>query len=108
MKREQEMKKIVLAVSAVAIATMGASALAGDKKSEHKKMSLKEKFEKIDTNGDGVITEGEFTAQGERATPEYFAKMAGDDGQLTYEELKAYKKKKKAHHDKKKKEKHED
>ncbi len=102
------MKKLVLAVSAVAIATMGASAFAGDKH-DHKKMSLKEKFAKIDTNGDGIITEGEFTAQGERATPEYFAKMAGDDGQLTYEELKAYKKKKKAHHDKKKKkDKHED
>ena len=97
------MNKVILTLGAAALAFTSAAAFAGEKK-----MSIEDKFNKVDTNSDGVITEAEFTAQGERATAEKFAKMAGDDGELTMDELKAYYKKKHKEHDKKyKKEKSE-
>lgn len=102
------MKRILLTIGAGALALAG-TAIAGDEKGDgHKKMSVEEKFAKVDTNEDGVITEAEFTAQGERATAEKFAKMAGDDGELTLDEVKAHYKKKKEHHKDKMHKEHKD
>jgi hypothetical protein len=92
------MKKLIATVSAAAIAFAGASAFAGEK-------TMDEWFASVDTNGDGVISEAEYVADKEAYARKKFAKMAGDDGQLTKEDIKAYKKKAHKKHKKEKKEK---
>ena len=90
------MKKFLSVTAIAAVALAGTSAFAGD---------MDEWFAKVDTNGDGVISEAEYLADKEAYARKKFAKMAGDDGQLTKEDVKAYKEKSKKKHKKDKKEK---
>ncbi len=106
------MKRTLLTFGAAALVLTG-TALAGHhedgkKMHEGEKMSLEDKFAMVDTDGNGVITEAEFTAQGERATAEKFVKMSGGDGELTMAEVKAHYEMKKAMHKDKMHEKHGD
>lgn len=73
--------------------------------SAHAGETMEQKFAAIDANGDGVITEAEYVAHKSEYARKSFAKMAGDDGQLTLEEAKAHKKKAHKKHKKEKKEK---
>lgn len=109
------MKKLLLGTSAVlALAAMPAIAghheggeMKGDKQAKMEEMHDK-KFEKYDTDGDGVVSKAEFMAHAE----EKFGKMDADgDGNITKEESKAFWKAKgeewKEKHDKMKKMKEE-
>lgn len=83
------MSKIKMIASAAALAGLGAFAVASAGSPE-------DKFKKYDTNADGVVTEAEFVAvktEGGKYTAEEasakFAKVAGDDGEMTLAEMEA-------------------
>lgn len=87
------MKKLILTVAALGLAT---AVWAGhDNKGHHdgKHHSGRMMFEKMDTNGDGVITAEEHEASIQQMMAkrsEHFAKMDTDgDGNVTKEEAKA-------------------
>ena len=82
------MKKILSTISVAAIVLTGAAFAGG---------SMEEWFAKVDTNSDGVISEAEYLADKEAYARKKFAKMAGEDGQLTVEDIKAYKEAHKMH-----------
>lgn len=74
-------KILLMAASALVLATMPAMAEDGGKGKHHGKM-----FEKHDTNGDGVVSKDEFLSHAE----ERFGKMDADgDGNFTKEEAEA-------------------
>jgi len=86
------MKKTLLytAMTALILGSVTPSFADGHGDHGHK---AEKKFEKIDTNSDGVISKAEHTAHADSR----FAKMDADgDGQVTKEEAKAYKHNKKA------------
>ena len=93
------MKQMIAGLVVAAVA-LGGVAQAGDKGDWDAKMA--DKFAKIDSNGDGVVSEAEYMAYKSSGSSEKFAKLAGDDGQLTLDEMKAaYKSHKKKGHKKK-------
>ncbi len=47
-------------------------------------------FAAIDTNADGFVTEMEFLAYNGEDSKDEFPKIAGDDGAITLDEMKAY------------------
>ncbi|NHK26871.1 hypothetical protein FF098_002985 [Parvularcula flava] len=100
--------KFFAAASAAAIALSGA-AIAGDY--GDKEMSVEDKFAKMDTDSNGIVTEAEFLASFEEKvamkqeegkwtdwtdedivakSTESFNKMGGEDGALTLEEAEEY------------------
>ena len=98
------MKKLAITASAMGLLAFSAgAALAGDKNWEAK---LEEKFAAMDSDGSGAISESEYLAAKSEKARKHFEKMAGDDGSLTLEEVKAaeksYREKKKKHKKEKK------
>ncbi|MEL7485683.1 MAG: hypothetical protein AAGJ87_00550 [Pseudomonadota bacterium] len=90
------MKKLAIAASAAGLFAFSAgAALAGDKNWEAK---LEEKFSAMDADGSGGVSEAEYLAAKSEKARANFAKMAGDDGELTLAEVvaaeKAYREKK--------------
>lgn len=94
------MKKTILLATAAAALCAG-PALAGDKAEKAAKMAAK--FEKMDADANGSVSEAEFLAhkraasaeKGEEMTAEkeakataWFAKASGEDGALTLDEMK--------------------
>ena len=99
------MKKIALVSAAFgAAAFVGGAAMAGD----DWEAKLEEKFNAIDANGDGSVSEAEYLAAKTADAREHYAKVSGGDGSLTLDEAKAAYKEKKKKHKKKMKEKHGD
>ena len=83
------MKKFLIATTALVFAGTASIAIAGDGHHDGKKRHhhMEKMFEKIDTNGDGVITKEESLAFHDKK----FAKMDADsDGKVTKDEVKAY------------------
>ena len=79
------MKKAIMTAATLAVACAGATAaLAGD----DWESKLEEKFRKIDTNGDGEITEAEYLAYKAESARKDFAEMSGGDDRLTLAEAK--------------------
>jgi len=99
------MKKFAI-VSAVfgAAAFVGGAAMAGD----DWEAKLEEKFNAVDANGDGSVTEAEYLAHKAAEASESYAELSGGDGSLTLDEAKAAYKAKKEKYKAKKKEKHGD
>ncbi|GGC98558.1 hypothetical protein [Aquisalinus flavus] len=102
--------KFIAAASAAAIALSGATAFADDHGGD-KDMSVEDKFAKMDTDSNGIVTEAEFLTSFEEKvamkqeegkwtdwtdeditekSTDYFNKMGGEDGALTLEEAKEY------------------
>lgn len=83
------MKKFLIATTALVFAGTAGIAVAGHghKDGEKRHHHVEKMFEKIDTNGDGVITKEESQAFHEKK----FTKMDADgDGNVTKEEVKAH------------------
>lgn len=96
--RNQEMTKLKLISGVAVIAALGSFSLAYAG-------SPADYFEKVDTDTSGTISEAEFvthkTAGGKHTAEEAqakFAKLAGDDGELTLAELEAIMQKKHGEH----------
>lgn len=92
-------RKLISSVGAVAALGAFSLAYAG---------SPADYFEKFDTDASGVVTEAEFiaykTADGKHtaeAAAEKFAKIAGDDGEMTLAELETAMERRHQHHDNK-------
>jgi Ca2+-binding EF-hand superfamily protein len=87
---------LALSVAGTTWAAEGAKKKEGEKKPEAKKVSLEDRFKKMDKDGDGKLNFDEF--KGRATSPETikereeeFAKMDGDkDKAVTLDEMKAY------------------
>jgi Ca2+-binding EF-hand superfamily protein len=87
--------------SIVAILTLSASMVIAKEAKEKKQATPEEAFKKLDSNGDGKVSEAEFLASpgaqkdAEKAKEKFKSLDADKDGSLTLEELSAAPAKKK-------------
>jgi len=88
--------KYVIAFAAVA-ALSGAAAFAGEKNEtrcknmgEHMQAKAEDHFKAVDADADGAITEAELLAFVTAKAKTEFASMAGDDGVVSLDEMKAH------------------
>ena len=86
------MRKVAITALTAVFALATTSAFANHH--EEREAKFAEKFAAMDTDGNGTVSEEEYVAAAATKASKKFAKVAGDDGELTLEEAKAAKKKK--------------
>ena len=86
------MRKVAITALTTAFVLASTSAFANHH--EEREAKFAEHFAAMDTDGNGTVSEEEYVAAAAAKASKKFAKIAGDDGELTLDEAKAAKKKK--------------